>query len=167
MRIRNVVIAAAVLTGAAVATHFYLGQRDAWNRRAEDALQFAAEERERAEAATEFADSVVADADARTPEIRERIIRVREDSPPDTARDAIIDDLLEVNSSLRLAVDSLSVANIRLFIANDSLTAVLEDRPLPRPVWLPEIRLGPQAGICMDGRFCAGIGVSIGWKLPI
>ncbi len=185
---RNVVIIAVAVLAVAAVVRIYMGSQYAkWNQRVEEVLEFAEGESARADSAiaeaekrVEYADSVARVVEARAPIIRERIIRIREEPVPEdcepvvAARDSVINDLLVENGQLQLvvgdqrfAIARYAAANLALGIANDSLVAVLKDRPIPPPRGLPEIRVGPQAGICMDGRACAGVGISLGWKVPL
>lgn len=127
-----------------------------------------------------WADSVVAQADARAPVIRERVHYIRDSIPvPDTCwaavapRDSIIDVLQTENDRLRIAftaertaAQTLRGSLIAADATIDSLVSVLRARPRARP-WLPELRIGPQAGIGFDGTAHAGVGINIGWKIPL
>lgn len=184
----KLVLTGSVLLVAAIAvTNIIAGRDAAWEARVEGALDSARVERARADSALSFADSVqshadsiVAAVDARAPEIRERVRIVRETVPvPDTCRpvvaqrDSLIDELTEQNDQLRIAyteqrsaAEILRASNLGLVATVDSLMAVLEDRPQSRR-WLPEIRIGPQVGVGIDGKFHAGVGLNIGWKIPV
>ena len=182
MRLRTVVIVAAALVVAAAVSGYFVDARfREWNRRVDSVLEFAEGETARANSAETAAsdqkarsDEIVAAARARVPEIRDRIVTVREQAPPDSARDSIIDDLTEVVDSITVAYDSTSAAFVllrsaygRLLTVNDSLTIVLKDRPKPRSRWAPTFTVGAFAGVCTNGKFCAGVGPGISFEIKI
>jgi len=107
--------------------------------------------------------------------------------PAIVQRDDLIEDLYanivvqeEAYGELSVAYDSLSVAYTfsvdrgnslqealrAATIAADSLNAVLDDRPGLEPWWKPHIVVGPSAGIAGSGVPYAGVGVTVGWKIP-
>lgn len=173
---------AAIVVAAAFSGYCVDAKFREWDRRVRDVEAFAEAETARADsavtAATEAevrADSALAFADSVRPEIRERIVRIREELPPDTARDAVIDDLVQENDSLRVAVDEYRTAAERLregynslLVVNDSLTSVLADRPKPRARWMPSLQVGVFAGVCSDGKPCVGVGggLTVEVKIP-
>lgn len=115
------------------------------------------------------------------------IIRVRErvihdsfpaENYPDTCakplaiRDSQIADLTLSRDSWRSAYDTSLVAMARLGemvsaarAANDSLEAALA--PRVQTFWSrlkPKMGGGGFAGVCTDGRPCAGVGITFGWE---
>jgi hypothetical protein len=175
------IAAAALVVAAAVSGYCVDAKFRAWNERVEKVEEFAKAETARANAEADKADEQKARADSavtaarnRAPEIRERIVRVREESPPDPARDSIIDDLAADNEQLVVAYDSVSsayeilrVSYNSLLVVNDSLSSVLSDRPRPRSRWAPSIQAGVFAGICSDGRPCVGVGAGLTVEIKI
>lgn len=179
---RGLVIAVVILVAVTVVSGYCVDQRfREWNKRVEQVEEFAKAETARAASAVveagdqkARADSVVRAARERAPEIRERIVRVREELPPDPARDSIIDSLVADNEQLVAVYDSVSAAYTvllhsynSLLVVNDSLLAVLEDRPRPRPRWAPSLQAGVFAGVCSDGRLCAGVGGGLMFEIKI
>lgn len=160
-----------------------------WDQRATQAEAVAGAERARADSAaiaasveSRRADSTAAYAEALAATTRERVRIVRDTvAVPEPCeeivaqRDELIDSLIvEADSwrdayhAERRAVDALRIANTALTVAYDSLTAVLEDRPRPRPRWAPSLQAGVFAGICSDGKPCVGVGagLTVEVKLP-
>jgi len=139
--------------------------------------------RSRAEVAEAEADqlrsqavAVAEGAGAREPEIRERIIRLPAPvTARDTAADAIIEDISENRDEWKLAYEleseahdatrrALSLEQVR----GDSLYIALEERPTKKPWWIPELVVGPQAGMELNGDGAyLGVGVTLGWKIRI
>ena len=180
--------AVSLLVLAALAGH-YLDKRFAeWNKRVEAVEEFATSETARADslhseatAHSERADSLFSTYAARQPEVRERILFVRDSvTGPDTClsvvaqRDRIIDDLVAQNDVVvaayeaeKSAAEQLRSAYSSLLVVNDSLRAVLGDRPLPPPSFLPRINVGPFVGVCSTGQPCVGFGIGITWKIPV
>lgn len=177
-----------VIVALVAAGYWVYSAKQEWEQLARSALSESARQSARADSAevralsaSARADSIAAEAARIEPIIRERVRIVRDTVPvPDECvevvaqRDSLLDEALANSDRWRsafvaesLAVVDLRVANSALRLANDTLTAALEARPRPWPKWLPEIRVGPQAGICTDGRACAGVGVSVGWKVPL
>lgn len=186
---RNLLIVGVALAAAlAVGGLFVDTKFREWNERAEHALAFAEEESARADslhseadALRERADSIAADASARSPVIRERIRLVRDTvQVPDTCvsfvaqRDSIIDEVVEQADAWedayiaeREAHDLTRAAYSLLLGVNDSLRVVLEDRPRPRPTFMPSLEVGPFVGFCADGRPCVGVGVGLTFKVRL
>ena len=147
-----------------------LGQAAVVRLRAESLAAHAAEVEQRA-------DSVARDASERVPQVLERVRVVRELVTPDTCapfvipRDEAIDTMVAIAGqweqaydSLGSVADTLRVVNSSLLMLTDSMTAVLEGRPGPRPWWSPTPGLGLFAGVCSDRRACYGVGVTLSWK---
>lgn len=155
-----------------------------WQERADSALVFAASESARADslarravAAERQAELWAEHAQERTNRVRERIIEVERVVVPDTClvftkpRDEIIaqsDDAIsawqEAYQQQLTASALLRTSNGHLRVANDSLTAVLEDRPSPRPRWIPSVGVGVFAGACLTGP-CMGAGLTLSWQV--
>lgn len=123
------------------------------------------------------ADSLAVQLEAQAPEIRERIVTVREEfpaeTPSDTARDTLIDDLQAESDGWKTAYEEEAEANISLWKAldlatasTDSLSAVLNDRPGKRPWYIPRLGIGPFVGACTGGP-CAGVGVGLSWEIRL
>jgi hypothetical protein len=111
---------------------------------------------------------------------RERARRVRRQPVPEpcvavaAARDTVIDSLLVTIDGLQAAAALQGEAIARLSgaladtrAAADTLRAILAAAPSPRPAWVPAIGVGPFVGLCADGRPCAGLGVSLQWKVRL
>jgi hypothetical protein len=178
-------IVAGLLVLAAI-TYGLFEYRDEWNARVEHALEFAASETERADAAEAVADTAQARADSLASlaavadtVLIDRIVRVRAEPVPDTCapfvarRDSIIDEAVARGDRWRGAyfakskeATSLREALAAVRVANDTLVAVLNDRPIPLPAWVPEIRAGAFGGMCTTGP-CAGVGVGVTWRIKI
>lgn len=125
----------------------------------------------------ENADSTAAVARELGSRVMERVADVRERAAPDpvapvTVRDSIIDDLVlvvdtwedayeaEVKVSKLLRV-TIGIQSVTL----EGLTATLENRPTPRPRWIPSVSPGLFAGVCNDGRGCMGVGLTLSWRI--
>jgi hypothetical protein len=180
----------ALVVAAAVGGYCVDAKFREWNERVEEVVRFAEEETARADSAVaeadvwqSRADSIAIEAEARSPIIRERIRLVRDSVPvPDTCyavvaqRDSLIDEALAEADDWRLAyaaekaaAEALRSGYNSLLVVNDSLLAVLDDRPRPRPRWAPSLQMGVFAGVCSDGRPCvgAGAGLTVEVKIPI
>lgn len=123
------------------------------------------------------ADSLSSELEAKAPEIRERIVTVREEfpaeTPADTARDTLIDDLQAESDGWQTAYDGEVEANVSLWKAldlatasTDSLSAVLNARPGKRSWYIPRLGIGPFVGACTGGP-CAGVGVQLSWEIRL
>lgn len=188
MRTRNLIAIAVVLVAAAVASGFFVDSKwREFDKRAKEALEFGEAEKAKADSAkTEaqervaWADSVAAEARDRAPEIRERIRIIRQDSVPEgydefvAEYDAIIDELLVESATWRAAYDSVNsaygsllFAYDKLEVAYDSVSTVLKARPKPPSRWSPKLSVGVFAGVCHDGRLCAGVGPGITFEIKI
>lgn len=156
-----------------------------WEERAQSAEDFAEEQRERADSTMELADSYQRLADSITvvtvttvDTLRVEVERVRLVEVPEEAReivaqrDSLIDRFDAAVRSWRAAYERQMAANVELRstvstyrIALDSLEAVIADRPRPRSRWLPDLRVGPAAGLCTDLKPCSGMMLTLGWRL--
>lgn len=123
------------------------------------------------------ADSLASELEAKAPEIRERIVTVRDEfpaeTPGETARDTLIEDLQEESAGWQTAYEEEVEANISLWKAldlatasTDSLSAVLDARPGKRPWYVPRLGVGPFVGACTGGP-CAGVGVQLSWEIRL
>lgn len=178
-------VALAVLAGVAYASSVYLRKQDEWNARVERVEAIARAELARADSAEARATELqgLSDSLALLAEQRDTVIvRMIEELPappadcePFTApRDSVIvelglraDDLLAAFNTERSAANQLRIAEARSRAAADSALAVLADRPLPKPGWIPEIGLGATAGVCTTGQPCVAVGVTMSWKLRL
>jgi hypothetical protein len=190
LRLRDVVVGVMLLVVAAtVADRCHRKSVSEWEVRVIRAEEQIKAERARTEAAKQeaaaeraFADSIAAEIKAHTPEILERIVRVREDTPEHLrdepailARDSIITDLRVVVTqwqdayeAQRRALELLERALVDVEASRDSLAALLKDRPGERPWYVPQIGVGPFAGVCAGGTPCAGpVAVSLTWKIRL
>lgn len=99
---------------------------------------------------------------------------------PDTCQPTVIalkgavDSLTAVSDSAFSLYDGQKEATGKLLAANQQLETALNAsheaiKAVPgRSFWahlLPKVSAGPFAGICANGKPCAGIGVSAGWQL--
>lgn len=122
---------------------------------------------ERADSVALVADSLRGRAEARHARAADTRDRVRALPVPDTCivvvapRDSIIDDLEGAYALLDSAytVKTGEVSLLRL--ATDSLLAAQR-----RDWWKPEIGIGPFLGICTGGTPCAGVGITLSWRVP-
>jgi hypothetical protein len=169
-------MAAAVTFVVAAAIVRSCGESE-WEKRAQQAEQFAEQQLVRADSAEKQAasyavraDSLARSAEYKSRQVRERVKVVREAAVPDTCRpfvvvrDSLLDGALAAVDEWESAYDTLKAANDNLTAANgvlrtvsDSLLAVVRARPKPRPRFLPEI--GPYIGV---GAGTAGAGVQVG-----
>lgn len=156
-----------------------------WEARATLELERAEAARERSrELLVEFAvvekeaDSLAVIAYDLGVQVRDRVADVRElavseaCAPVVAIRDAIIDTLIVESDIWHKAYDKqvkatelLQVSYGIQSITLDSLTAVLTDRPLPRPRWVPSMSPGVFAGVCSNGLGCVGFGVTLSWRI--
>lgn len=171
---------------AVVFGYCYRQSRSEWERRAADAVTRADSLQKRVRVLTDSArlfenraDTLSSKAAKADTIIRQRIVRVRAETPDSLAhvpavveRDAIIDSLQIEVSDLRSAFESEKEANARLHMAldraterGDTLAAVLKDRPKPPPWFIPKIVLGPSAGLQTTGKPYTGVGVTLGWEI--
>jgi hypothetical protein len=179
------VVAAVVLLLAVVMVteRCYSAKVDEWERRVQVVMDEADNLRSRAEVAEAEAEqlrsqavTVAEGAGAREIIIEERIVEL---PPPvtarDTAADEIIEELKENRDEYKLAYELESAAHDKtreaLFleqVRGDSLYIALEERPTKKPWWIPELVVGPQAGISWPtGKPTVGFGVTLGWKIKI
>lgn len=181
-----VVVAAAGILLAVDSCHQRQDNR-AWEARADAAVAMASEEAARASLELARADAASAEAerlqgvaDSLGRRTRERVVEVREVVVPEYAvpfvapRDSIIEDLMVENEileganlALRASNSYLRLALGRVTASESALRAVLDDRPRPTSRWLPSVGFGAFAGACSDGRACSGLGVTVGWEIPI
>ena len=176
----------AVLAAAALAAQSVIGQRDAeWqarveteSARAEHALAIGDSLRVEADSLEALADSLAGAAHARDTVIVTMIEELPAPPPdcePFTApRDSVIAEqerrYADASAALenqRSAADQLRLAEAKARESADSLLAVLADRPRPLSPFIPEVGVGPFAGICATGQPCAGFGVSLSWKVRL
>lgn len=186
---KQIVVAVAVglVVGAVAVGAWTTAEWREWDRRATaaearsdtlsayaDSLVFVAD------SAIARGDSLAFVADTATGRVVVRWREVAAEPAPDTcapflaARDSVISDALAAAADWELAYDTLYTAAARLrvaydtlHIAHDSLRVVLADRPRLRPWWAPKVSVGAFAGVCVDGRPCAGGGVGITVEVPI
>lgn len=97
-----------------------------------------------------------------------------ESIPAVTLRDELIaEQNAQINDlTVALDIEREAAAELRLALDDsisrgDSLSAVLDDRPRPKPSWLPRISIGPFAGICTDASTCTGVGVQLSWEVKL
>jgi chromosome segregation ATPase len=146
-------------------------------------------ERERAEAlkrdaaeAASRADSIAASLRSISPEIRTRIVEVQAATPDSlrgepaiVLRDSIIADLRNEADGWRSAYEasaeayaSLQGALRNVESSRDSLAAVLADRPGERPWYVPQIGIGPYAGVDATGRPSVGpVAITLNWRIRL
>lgn len=87
---------------------------------------------------------------------RDSIIRLQDQQIADLQ--VALDEQQSATTDLRSALDATQEAL-------DSTLSALSARP--RFTFAPEITLGGFAGICTTGQPCAGLGVGIGFRIPI
>lgn len=176
-----------VLTWAAVSSF-----RDAemWEQRAVEAIADADSARTETLRMLARADSIQVEAEAAAEEAelarQANRVAVREVlgvAPPDDfpaehlplieQRDSVIIALVEEAEGWRSAFHKqiqvtalLRGALSGAMTSNDSLRAVLEDRPRPGFSIIPEIRPGLFTGYCQGDGLCAGAGITLSWDLP-
>lgn len=76
-------------------------------------------------------------------------------------RDSLIDTLFIVAGAYDTAVTLRDAEAAALRAATDSLRSAAR-----RPFWKPEVGMGPFLGVCADGKPCAGVGVTLSWRIP-
>jgi hypothetical protein len=182
--VREIAIGLGVLTVTSVVTdRCYRARADEWENRVQVGLNEAENLRARAEAAEaeaaelrSQAEARAGEAEVRVPIIRERIVQLPPPvTPRDTAADEIIRELEENRDEFKLAYDLERAAHDKtreaLFleqVRGDSLYILLEERPTKKPWWIPELSVGPQAGVRWpDGKPYVGVGVTLGWKISL
>lgn len=180
----KVVAAVVVLLAVVLGTErCYSANAEEWERRVQVVMNEADNLRSRAEVAEAEAEqlrsqavAVAEGAEAREPEIRERIIHLPAPvTARDTMADEIIEELEENRDEFKLAYEYERAAHDKtreaLFleqVRGDSLYIALEERPGKKPWWIPELVVGPQAGFSWpDGRPYVGVGATLGWKIKI
>lgn len=170
------------IVGLLVGAFARSGSDSEWQKRAEAAINRASEAEAMVDSLRAEADSLVESAtivadSARESEIVTDSILVTLPPPRTSAealRDVVIESLkrerdlwhdaylLQVRATARLdaALDT-AMAEI------DSLVSVLEDRPRPRPWWVPRFSVGPAAGVCDSNglEFCKGVVAQLGWEI--
>lgn len=185
---QSLLVGVAVSAVAVTVGRCYDSRLSEWEARVERVEHQVQRETARADSLKNVAKERVARADSlasllrtRAPKIRERIVRVREETPDSLAehpaivkRDSIIEGLREESDGWRRAFEEQARARIALEDAlrtteasRDSLSAVLSDRPSEKPWWVPEVVVGPSAGITTTGQPYAGAGVTLGWKVKL
>jgi hypothetical protein len=177
---------AAIAVVLVVAGLFVDAKFDAWREQAEAANAYAGEQLVRAEAAEqvaqiahERADSFAEIAAQVDTVIEERVRIVRAEPVPEPCveivaeRDEVIDSLVEHVDRWRQAYQHEHGAYVSLFeayaiarSAADTLRSVLAAMPRPRSRLLPQLGVGPFAGICAGGQPCIGVGIQLNWKIP-
>ena len=178
-------VALAVLAGVAFVSSLYLRQQDEWEGRVRVAEALAAENLTAADSLLAVAIRFEDEAIALAIQAEQRdtvIIRMIEElpAPPSEAlpytepRDSVIaemaarhDDISAAYESEREAAALLRLAEGRAHAAADSLMAVLDDRPIPRPGFIPEVGFGVTAGVCTTGQPCVAVGVTLSWKVRL
>lgn len=184
----KIVGAAAVITVAALTvTKILRSQQAEWENRIAAVTALTERLREEGADARARADSLVgtaAEAAARADAGTVTIGRLRQellDTPVPagcevvaTDRDEIIrfqevryEELSNAHKLQLLAYSQLRIAETMAVERGDSLRAVLDDRPIPRPGWLPEMTVGPFVGFCVEGKPCAGVGIQLSWTVEI
>lgn len=178
-----VLVGAALIAALTISGYFVDQKLQEWNRRVEEAQSFARAETARADSVVFAAEHERARADSLARVARVDTVRVREIlekpvikecEPFVIQRDSLINELLVKNEQLaeayeveHRAADKLRAAYDALLVVNDSLMAVLDDRPLPLPKWAPSVQVGFFVGMCADGHPCAGVGAGLTWKVKI
>ena len=161
----------------------YSGRADAWEARVVTTLAESKRLRSRVidlqAEAEELRSQAVAsaeEAEAREPIIRERIVQLPPaETPGEVERDEIIVELVRNRDKWKLAYELSEMANGQLtqalglaVVRGDSLHAVLEDRPGKKPWWIPELGIGPFAGLCSGGKPCVGpVSLNLSWKIKL
>ena len=184
-RLVELVVAGALLLGGVLAVNHIVDKLNAdWQARVDSVQTFADGETARAEVLHSEASYLQAQADslaALAPVVDTmRIVEIMEVAVPDTCevfvapRDSVISELLQNNGLLRealaterTAAERLRAAYVSLEVAYDSVSAVLDDRPIQLPRFIPRVSMGAFAGICTDGQPCAGIGIGLTWKVRL
>lgn len=161
------------------------GERGEWERRIQRVEGYAAAQTARALNDSLQADSALAVADSlrgvlheQEQELRERVVVIREEVVPDTCdpfvapRDTLIDDLLDQNEEWERVADTERQAATRwrsaygtVRVVNDSLSAVLADRPQPKPWWIPSFGVGPYLGIDNNLKPSYGVAATLSWEI--
>ena len=182
--VREVLIGAGLVVATSLlADRCYSGREDEWEQRVQVVMNEADNLRSRAEVAEaeavqlrSQAVAVAEGAGAREIIIEERIVEL---PPPVTARDTAADHIIEelqINrDEFKLAYELESAAHDKTRealsleqVRGDSLYIALKERPTRKPWWIPELSVGPQAGMKLNGDGAyLGVGVTLGWKIRI
>ena len=187
-KVIGIALGVLLVWGAAEAVGWWHRHESDWQRRAQTAEAFARVTQTWSDSVGARADSIEAEnveLALRTARrdtvvrVRYRDVLIREEllPAPDTCgpflavRDSLIREGYAIIDSTRVAYDRevviagmLRLSRDTLRTALDSVTAVLHDRPGPRPFWLPSLGVGPFVGWCQSGP-CAGVGVSLAWRV--
>ena len=116
------------------------------------------------------------EAEAREPVIIERIRTLPPAvTPGEIVRDSVITEVVEQSDRWKISYQKERLSHgltreaLRLaLVRGDDLEAVLKDRPGRKPWWIPELVIGPFVGSCVpSGTPCAGVGVTLGWKVSL
>ena len=166
----------------------YSGQRAEWEQRIASVEAFADAQQEVAREAEELAttyenraDSLAVALGNTAPEIRDRIVMVRDSTPEDlrghpaiVERDSIIGELLVESAGWKSAFESQRQATAQLRVAlkatraaRDSLRTVLDARPGQRPWWIPRLGVGVAAGFDATGRPNTIVGATLSWEVSL
>lgn len=179
----KVIAAVVLLVGVSlVVDHCYSANADEWEKRAGAAIATSKQLRSRVEALQSEADQLrsqavaaAEEAEAREPIVRERIaVLPPAETPGEVERDEIIVEVQEVSDQWKLAYHTESAAHnktrealFHALVRGDSLEITLEERPGAKPWWIPELSVGPQAGLSTTGKPYVGFGATLGWKIKI
>lgn len=180
------VVRATAFAVVAFILHSFVGMRDAaWQARVETVMDIATIELARADSLLTENELLQMEADSLANEAAKRdtvIIRMVEELPTPAPsceaftepRDRVIrfqevryGDLQAAYDKRGDAMDLLRRAEIAARGAADSLYAVLDDRPRPLSLLIPEVGVGAFAGVCSTGAPCAGIGFTLQWKVRL
>ena len=159
------------------------GERaDAWEARVKVALAESRHLRSRVvdlqAEAEELRSQAVASAEeaiTREPVIIERIVNLPPAvTPGEVVRDSVIEEVVEQSDRWKISYQTESAAHdltreaLKIALTRgDSLYSLLVVRPTKKPWYLPELVVGPSVGWCVDGRPCAGVMATLGWKIRL
>jgi hypothetical protein len=180
---KGLLIVGAVVALVVGADRCYGGRADAWEARVKVALAESRELRSRvvglqaeAEVLRSQAVASAEEAAAREPVIIERIRTLPPAvTPGEVLRDTIIVELQENSDkwkfSYRTEVQSHDLTREALKLAlvrGDSLYSLLVVRPTKKPWWIPQLGIGPFAGVCAGGNPCVGpVAINLSWKISL
>jgi len=161
----------------------YGGRADAWEARVKVAMAESRQLRSRVvdlqAEAEELRSQAVASAEeaaAREPVIVERIRNLPPAvTPGEEQRDEVIVEVVEQSNRWKISYQTESAAHdltreaLKIALTRgDSLYSLLVVRPTKKPWYIPQLGIGPFAGVCSGGNPCVGpVAINLSWKISL